>query len=178
MKKLFTVFLFAEILCGTNIFSQTGWFSQMSGTTNNLNSIYFLNDNIGYAVGDAGTLIMTTNGGNNWNTAIFPYALRSLSFPASSRGYSVGDNGEMLKSTNSGNFWASQISGTSSNLKSFYSPSENIGYVVGEGGVILMTTTGGTVIPVELTSFTALQNRDEVILKWQPQQKLTTKDLK
>jgi photosystem II stability/assembly factor-like uncharacterized protein len=39
------------------------WSIQMSGTSVNLNDIYFVNDNVGYAVGDSGTIYRTTNGG-------------------------------------------------------------------------------------------------------------------
>ena len=40
------------------------WFPQNSFTTNNLNSVYFTNANTGYAVGDTGTILKTTDGGS------------------------------------------------------------------------------------------------------------------
>jgi photosystem II stability/assembly factor-like uncharacterized protein len=50
------------------LFSQSGWVQQNSGTDKRLLACYFLNDLTGYAGGDKGTILKTTNGGNNWNS--------------------------------------------------------------------------------------------------------------
>ena len=42
------------------------WVTQNSGTTRNLNSVYFIGVNSGYAVGDSGTILKTINGGVSW----------------------------------------------------------------------------------------------------------------
>jgi hypothetical protein len=39
------------------------WNGQFTGITENLNSIDFINDNIGYCVGNNGTILFTSNGG-------------------------------------------------------------------------------------------------------------------
>jgi photosystem II stability/assembly factor-like uncharacterized protein len=142
----------------------------LNGNEGSLSGVYFSDQNNGVTSAQVfdgtGAVSVTTDGGNNWSTTIFPYALNDINFPTATTGYSVGDNGEILKSTTSGNSWESQSSGTSSNLLSVYFPSENTGYTVGEGGIILKTTTGG-VTPVELTNFSAALKEDEVTLKWQ-----------
>lgn len=42
------------------------WIQQNSGTNQNLYDIEFINEKTGWAVGDAGVVIKTTNGGTNW----------------------------------------------------------------------------------------------------------------
>lgn len=39
------------------------WVIQNSGTKKNLNSVFFTDVNTGYAVGDSGIILKTTNGG-------------------------------------------------------------------------------------------------------------------
>lgn len=42
------------------------WIPQYTGTSAILRDIEFLNINTGWAVGDGGTCLKTTNGGTNW----------------------------------------------------------------------------------------------------------------
>ena len=63
MKKAL-IFLF--IIFANNVYSQSGWFTQNSGTTNSLWGTYFINSSTGYIVGSYSTLIKTTNSGINW----------------------------------------------------------------------------------------------------------------
>jgi hypothetical protein len=44
----------------------TTWTRQGSGTINSLNAVYFVDADIGTAVGSAGTILHTTNGGATW----------------------------------------------------------------------------------------------------------------
>ncbi len=44
----------------------SGWVLQNSGTTQNLYDVNFINNTYGWAVGDFGTILKTTNGGLNW----------------------------------------------------------------------------------------------------------------
>jgi photosystem II stability/assembly factor-like uncharacterized protein len=43
------------------------WSAATSGTTNNLNGVYLLDSGIGFAVGDAGTILKTTDAGMTWS---------------------------------------------------------------------------------------------------------------
>ena len=47
-------------------FSQSGWFQLPSPTTNILYSVHFEDTLTGWSVGQNGTIIKTTNGGNSW----------------------------------------------------------------------------------------------------------------
>ncbi|MBK7632629.1 MAG: hypothetical protein IPJ23_18450 [Ignavibacteriales bacterium] len=42
------------------------WNHQLFGELSHLESIYFVNSEVGWAVGYAGTILKTTNGGINW----------------------------------------------------------------------------------------------------------------
>jgi photosystem II stability/assembly factor-like uncharacterized protein len=62
MKR--TLLLFAAILClVSNTFAQS-WVTQTSGTTNTLRDIFFIDGSTGWAVGENGTVLKTTNGGS------------------------------------------------------------------------------------------------------------------
>jgi hypothetical protein len=43
------------------------WSGANSGTTNNLNRVYLLDSGIGFAVGDGGTILKTTDAGMTWS---------------------------------------------------------------------------------------------------------------
>ncbi len=126
---------------GNTIVFQTaaGWAKQISGTTNILNSIYFTDANNGYAVGNNGTILKTTNAGVNWTSQNSGTIvnLNSIYFTNVTNGYIVGDNGTILYTNNSGNTWATQTSGTSTNLNSIHFTNSNNGYAVGNNGIIL-----------------------------------------
>jgi photosystem II stability/assembly factor-like uncharacterized protein len=62
MKKL--IIILSISLYINPVYNQ--WIQQTSGTTNNLTSINFINENTGFCVGSGSTIIKTTNGGNNW----------------------------------------------------------------------------------------------------------------
>jgi Regulator of chromosome condensation (RCC1) repeat len=62
-------------------------------TTRAVNSLYFLNLNIGYALGDSGASFVTYNGGITWaNMSDFIHTATSVNF-FSLRGHGVSDNG-------------------------------------------------------------------------------------
>lgn len=48
------------------------WSNLNTGTVNDLLSIKFANDNIGWAVGKSGTILLTVNGGTDWNSVSSP----------------------------------------------------------------------------------------------------------
>ncbi|HMS33761.1 MAG TPA: YCF48-related protein [Ignavibacteria bacterium] len=59
------ILLFLIVHCSFQ-FVTAQWIAQNSGTNENLYDIEFINDKTGWAVGDAGVVIKTTNGGTNW----------------------------------------------------------------------------------------------------------------
>lgn len=134
------------ILAFSNLgFSQIGWNTRNLNSTNNLQSIYFPSGNIGYVVGDAGTLYKTTDGGTNWNqlntgtTAL----LMDVYFLNELTGWVVGQNGTILKTEDGGNNWVSISYPTNHILYQSYFFDDDNGWVVGGYGLVLKTTNEG-----------------------------------
>ena len=143
MKTLLQTLLF--FLLATQIcFGQWYWQNPLP-QGNDLLSVYFINYNTGWAVGGAGTILKTTNAGNNWvpQSSGTTEGLNSVYFTDSNTGWAVGGNGTILKTTNGGINWISQSSGTMEALNSVYLTDSNTGWVVGGVGTIIKTTNGG-----------------------------------
>lgn len=129
------------------VFTQTGWFVQSSNTANALNAVWFLSDGRkGFAVGDAGTLLATTDAGQTWanRTSGTGAALQSLCFTHADTGWAVGGAGVVLKTENGGTTWSRQLNVTASeNLMSVRFVGTHHGWIVGASGVVLRTRNGG-----------------------------------
>jgi photosystem II stability/assembly factor-like uncharacterized protein len=107
MYKSFQIFFFFFL------FTQIGfpqWYWQNSPTTQNLNAVHFIDVNNGFAVGDSGIIIHTTDGGVNWT--IIPsgttVSLKGICFTNTNNGYIVGDIdgwGIILRTTTGGETW-------------------------------------------------------------------------
>jgi len=108
-------------------------------------SIYFANNNVGWAVGEDGVIIKSIDGGVNWTnqSSGATNRLRSVFFTNENVGYAVGDS-RILKTTNGGNEWVSHSVGHA--LYSVYFSDANTGYAVGGNtgtGIIVKTTNAG-----------------------------------
>ncbi len=117
-----------------------------SGTSNQMVSLYFLDELNGWSVGQYGTITKTTDGGLNWEIVGIEYLtdLTDVYFPTTTVGYIVGEDGLILKTSNGGNTWHKQDNSFSNNLNRVrFRDSEN-GWIAGEAGLILHTSDGGT----------------------------------
>jgi photosystem II stability/assembly factor-like uncharacterized protein len=125
-----------------------------------LESVVFLNPDRGWALGDFGSIFVTTNGGQSWRqqhlagrrwpagtSASLARAVDSLSlsFADPAHGWLVGDWGTIQATTDGGATWHVQRQGGAYGLSlngvSFASASH--GWVVGDRGTILTTSNGG-----------------------------------
>src|SRR5205823_11857113 len=83
---------------------------------NGFYAVSFSDANTGTIVGDAGIILQTTNGGEQWNsqpTVAFNY-LYGVSFTDANTGTAVGyenPDGTILRTTDGGNSWIRQNSG-------------------------------------------------------------------
>ncbi len=112
MKKIVSFFLLLGFLyTSIDIVNAQGWERlnpPVAGS--NLTSVYFPSKNIGYAVGDCGTLIKTTDAGNTWvalNTHM-NLDLRSIFFINDTVGFLIGyhnTSNEVYKTNNGGLSW-------------------------------------------------------------------------
>lgn len=130
---------------GERAVSEITWHSKFGGTTNDLYGVYFLNDSVGWVAGDNGTIIKTTDGGENWQikSSGTTHNLSALFFIDDNTGWAVGDLGTILKTTNGGDTWFPQNSASIFLLLSVQFFNDSLGWTVGTGGLILKTMDGG-----------------------------------
>lgn len=115
-----------------------------------LEDIDFPTATTGFAVGLAGTVMKTTDGGNNWSTVrTNTEYLNDVSFADASTGYVAGDSGVVLKTTNGGTTWTNVNIGTDYNIQAMHFIDASTGYVAVYAhssaaiGKIFKTTNGG-----------------------------------
>ena len=112
-----------------------------------LKAVFFLNERAGWAVGDDGTILATSNGGATWaaQTSGSKAGLTSVQFTSDGqRGWAVGIEGTILATSNGGATWAAQTSGSKAGLTSVQFTSDGQrGWAVGIEGTILATRNGG-----------------------------------
>ena len=144
MKKLLLITL-VFLLASLNTFPQWYWQNPLP-QGNTLESVTFISSNVGWAVGDFGTILSTTDGGLTWiqQTSGTTEELVAVSFIDANNGWIVGWNGTILNTTDGGATWNPQTSGVSNYLLGVSFTDLNNGTAVGQAGRILRTTNGGT----------------------------------
>ena len=73
----------------------------------NLNSVFFLDDRLGWVAGDNGTVLMTENGGAEWRIASVSVNQHLYSIVMADRdiGWAVGDRGAIVSTRDGGKEW-------------------------------------------------------------------------
>jgi photosystem II stability/assembly factor-like uncharacterized protein len=96
------------------------WSSVDSGTTKALRGVYLLDSGVAYAVGDAGTILKSTDAGASWSALASGTTrnLYDLYFFSETEGLAVGDNGLIQRTTDGGATWSSVASGVRDGLRS------------------------------------------------------------
>ena len=136
---------FGTILKTTN--AGESWTEQTYNAT--LNSVFFTDNNTGFAVGriagSIGLILKTVNGGITWTSQTTSNSndLQSVNFTDGITGYVVGQNGTILNTANGGATWVAQSSGTTDSFNSIIFLGESVGYIIGNWGTIFKTTNGG-----------------------------------
>jgi serine/threonine-protein kinase len=103
-----------------NYTGSSEWSKLNSQTEQNLNAVYFVDDSLGYACGDTGTVIKTTNGGALWSPVQVPAYKRNIKdiiFTRDGRGFMIGTGGLFLTCDYNGAPWTPKDS-----AKIFYNP--------------------------------------------------------
>ena len=129
------------------------WVAQNSQTSQNLNGISFGDATVGYAVGNIGAVIRTSNSGDNWINMrtylpVFPINYQNVDyydayFVDPSIGWIVGQTGIVLKTVNDSTSWTVQGSGvTTSDLSGVHGSGYNKVWAVGTAGTIINTSDG------------------------------------
>ncbi|MCK5145911.1 hypothetical protein KAR48_04095 [bacterium] len=112
-----------------------------------LSAIDFVNENVGWAVGDSGTIIHTNDGGITWKKqeSAVSFDFRDTQFLNESVGWVVGSNNTALKTTNGGREWSiiKFKSDTLKTLMSLHFIDSKTGWIVDNWSGIWHTTDGG-----------------------------------
>lgn len=107
MKKIFTLILIiVSFIASAQTFT---WTEQSSGVTSTLKDVFFADNMNGWAVGDNGTIVATTDGGETWvpQTSNSDQPLRAVFFIDAQIGWISGGNLKkaLLKTINGGTTW-------------------------------------------------------------------------
>lgn len=111
----------------------------------NLYAVHFVDSRTGWAAGDRGTLLGTSDAGAKWSlqSSGTEKVLHAIRFLDRDTGWTVGDSGTILHSSDGGSSWQPQVSGTSENLHALHFLDTRKGFIVGAKGTLLATTDGG-----------------------------------
>jgi gliding motility-associated-like protein len=138
-------------VCPASLRGQMLWQFQPSGVASYLEDIDFVNEEVGFAVGDGGIILGTTNGGIEWQPQLSGVTenLTGVQFASENNGWAVGYGGLILKTTNGGATWSSQSMGSGVLFKDVFFLDALKGWACGEDissgyGVVYRTTDGGT----------------------------------
>ena len=108
-------------------------------------SLFFINENTGYAGTPIFNIYKTIDGGMNWSLIYnepFQFLCQNIYFVDSLNGFAIGD-GYFFKTTNGGINWNQFSTPASFNLKSLWMINVNTGYITTNFGYIYKTTNSG-----------------------------------
>ncbi len=150
------------------------WFTQNSGTSLNILKIEFKDSSTGFALGEGTKFFRTDDGGTTWNLIYSSPANNynttdDFSFFSTTRGWMCGGWGNIYRTTDGGYSWRQQYNSPSVRFHCIDVIDSNKVFLAANDGIVLYTTVGGgepTPIPVELNSFQASVQKNNVTLSW------------
>lgn len=112
---------------------------------NDLHSVKFANDDIGYVTGKEGYLAKTTDGGLNWS--VLPTGTQDDISDICILGEEVliigCSSGRILKTDDGGQSWEEKISGLNGSVKSFFLTYDNVLFAAGNASTLLYSYDHG-----------------------------------
>lgn len=116
-----------------------------------LRSVYFLNTLKGFAVGDHGVVLATTDGGNSWSSVTVPVLrdFHAITFTGPDTGYIAGGTSllpchrTLLQTIDGGLNWTVLTDDHGGILKDISFMDAHTGYIVGDSATVLKTIDGG-----------------------------------
>jgi photosystem II stability/assembly factor-like uncharacterized protein len=110
-------------------------------TNGRLNSVFFLNERVGWTVGANGQIHRTDDGGRSWTSQAsgLDTTLVDVYFTDSQRGFAVGESGKILETTDGGRTWNPEVTG----VRGVFERLAFVGrtaVAVGHGGLIMRYT--------------------------------------
>lgn len=135
-----------KIIFAVNAFPDAKWqWIEPFPSGNFLRSVFFLNESTGFAAGNQGTIIKTTDSGMRWHL-LNPNSIRDLYeifFRNAQTGYAVGKSGTILMTTDGGVIWTDKSNLIPQDLHDICFTSDNTGFAAGINGVIIKSTDSG-----------------------------------
>lgn len=112
---------------------------------NNINRIQFTGSNYGFAVGDAGTIMATYDGGLTWDVQYEAITdnMYDVAVIDPLNAFAVGDNGQAIKTTNGGYNWQDMKLQGSNALNAVVFVDNKNGWIAGDAKSLYHTTDGG-----------------------------------
>lgn len=125
---------------------KTNWQVIKTASSSNLNSVFFLDDSVGFICGENNTLLKSNDGGKSWQSVFdsSQNALMDIVFIDSEAGFIVGDDGLLLQTNNSGKLWVKRNIGVKEQLtKIIFLNDKRTGFITTTQGKILKTYNSG-----------------------------------
>lgn len=121
------------------------WQVQASGTGEDLHGVCFADPSTGWAVGDAGAIVATTDGGASWQpqTSGVAASLLDIACVDEEHAWVVGAGGIVLATFDGGASWATQTGCSGGTLGSVDFVDADRGWAVGASGAVCNTDDGG-----------------------------------
>lgn len=166
MKKIILILIFIIGNCTFIVEEcECQWIVQNSGVSVNLYDVKFLNRYTGWAVGENGTILKTTNAGNNWNLIPNPSynmgkTLACISVVDSNYVFIVGGHSTYIKSTNGGNNWIiirNGPFGSGMGFTSVYYLNNDTGWAIGNYRILRSFNGGITFDSISSPYFTVYE---------------------
>lgn len=110
-----------------------------------LNSVFFVNNQVGFAVG-LGLQLKTTNGGITWVPFEFEFKglMDKIAFVNSQTGFAMGLFGNVIKTVDQGQHWIKAINSSDGHIYDFCFASEQVGYAAGQKEIVKTIDGGNT----------------------------------
>ncbi|MES2618100.1 MAG: YCF48-related protein [Bacteroidota bacterium] len=130
-----------RIFVNSNVWSSAIW-TDLGIKTNtratDLNAVYMINSNDGFAAGVNGGVFKTSDGGVNWLQIATGTVVnfKRLYFKTTSQGIALANNGKLYATVNGGNTWTVVSIIGSYNDISIYDLSNGKGYAAGDNGLL------------------------------------------
>jgi len=136
MKKKLLFISLTFFVIAFSATAQNGWYPQKSCVNNIHTSIFFLDNNNGWAVNQVGDIIHTTDGGNNWSKISYIYTmLRDIKFSDFNNGWAASIDGFAYKTTDGGFSWIEpSLQDSTSSPESIFFIDSLRGWSAGYGG--------------------------------------------
>ncbi len=134
------------------------WSLLGTGSGHYLNNGFFLNDQLGWVITDAGGITKTTDGGGTWTmqSSGTGRQLFGVHFVNADTGMAVGDR-VILRTTNGGANWTTISTDSTGLFRNVTFVTPQLGLIVGDKPWILRTVDGGlTWSPITLSTWSAL----------------------